>query len=398
MMWPGVIDARLYGARPDDTTDVGPPLCAAIQAAQTHGCGIVHLPAGPKAYWLNTPVVIPGGVTIQGDGWEPSTGYFSGVHGAGTWIHITNTDFVPFTMEGVAPTLRRIAFDHEQPVPAPAWAPMPYPFTVEVIEPGGDARIHDVLFWRATKAIRQRCATGQGYARLNVRRVLGQIFEMGIEVEFTADVCRIQDIHWWPFWEVSPSVLDYATLHAVGIQSWRNDNPQFHSLFSYALSWGMYFGQNAYGSTGKFKLMNADFDHTRVGIEIGGDEITGQIVNMTTQGDTLEPSLGFHVTGHHAQVEVANLSVGPVTTNAVRVANDSTVMLSNLRCDQWDLLARGFPALETATGGQILLGSIPVLTHGRGGAPYAGMPFCMPTSALVDGILTPLTPSASLHP
>jgi Pectate lyase superfamily protein len=375
-----------YGAVADDATDLGVPLTAALRAcAEQHG-GIVHVPVG--VYRQTSAVVIPGGCTVQGDGWEADTGFLSGVHGKGTWIHLTSTSFVPFTLVNVAPAIKGIAFDHDQPAPGVGWAPNAYPYTIEFTEPGGDAVIEDILFWRATKGIREYSSTNQGYARYSIRRILGQIFDTGVEIGFNADVGRMADIHFWPFWSLDTNVTAYQTSHAVGIRSLRNDNPHFESIFIFGMDWGFFFGSNSYGVTNKFRIVNADLDHVRVGIEVNGDATTGQLSNVTTQGDTLDPGLGVTLTGNAAHVEASNLSVGAVTTSCVAVQNSSVFLITNLRCDNWNLLSGGFPAMEGATNGKFILGGTRAFTNGHSGAFYSSVdaffPATMPGGAFFN--------------
>ena len=134
------------GALGNDTGDDAPAIQRAINAAAPTG-GIVYLP--PGTYRFQSGVTVPGGVTLEGAGWNRTP-----TDRRGSWIHVAgaSTTFTPVTVAGNGAGIVNLAFLHDQPAPGPGWAPASHPFAI-VINPSAEVRIRDVLLLNPTYGI-----------------------------------------------------------------------------------------------------------------------------------------------------------------------------------------------------------------------------------------------------
>lgn len=333
------VTAAPYRARGDGAHDDAPAIQAAINNAAARGGGVVWLP--PGLYRLGAGLTVPNQVILAGAGWGPPY-----TPANGSTLYVTSTDFVPVTVKGRGATLRDLAVFHEQPPPAPTWAPRDYPAAVQIN--ADDVRLENVFLQNPTVGIAM-----ENVGRVTVNRLWGQPLKTGITIDNAQDVIKIDNVHFWPFWHSDAGVMDYLKRSAVAIASYRNDNPHFSNVFALGYNALFLFGASARGITSKFRIVNADADICRAGILIPASGTTGQVTNFTCQGSGAQ---GIFVSGDHVTLQASNVRVTDFDNNGIRAQGEGTVVtLENVWIENWDQSHKGFPAIEAASPGATIM-------------------------------------------
>ncbi|HVK18986.1 MAG TPA: glycosyl hydrolase family 28-related protein [Fimbriiglobus sp.] len=356
----GWYDVVEYGAKGDGTTPDYAAIQAAIDAAATHGGGVVWLP--PGTYRLRAGLRVTRQVQIVGAGWP--THWQPGQANPGTWLLVDAPGFAAVTLAAPGAVLRDVAFVYGQPPPRPGWEPGDFPPAIHVL--ASDVLIENVHLFNPTNGIWVNNPRGV-VGRVTLDRIWGQPLVEGIRINNARDVVKVTNLHLWPFWSDVLAKEEAAVVRAfqyrlsVGVRCGRVDNPQFSNVFVFGYHRGFHFETSTVpsqeGSTSKFLISSADLDYCTIGVEVSGEQTTGMLVNVNTQGHEGGVA-GLVVSSPAARVQGTNLRFTRFTTNAVRVAGRSAAHLGNIWATDWNLTqtqAR-FPAIEAADRGSVQLG------------------------------------------
>jgi hypothetical protein len=372
----------LYGGVADDTTDIGPALRLAVNAVVAQHGRIVRIPQG--LYKLASAVTVPRGVEIAGDAWAaPDQTLTAPVFPRrGTWLHISSVAFQPFTINGAGTTIRDLAFDHDQPTPGAGWAPTAYPYVFEVgniVDFGtGDVDFKNLFFLKATKGIHQQTHNTYPAGRINIYGLHGQVFDVGIFYEYNADLSRIEDVHFWPFWSQDATVTAYQESHMTALQLWRADGLQVRNFFAFAAYCGLCFLTNVNGAANTFQGVNIVFDKSRVGLYTNQNGTNGQIVNFVHNGGGLSAamvptSIGISLAGDYSKFEIVNTEISNVGTSCADAVNvGAQLTLTNFRCNVWNLAGGTAAGLASTNNAVITTSGLIQLTNGNGGVTFFG--------------------------
>ena len=381
---------HLYGGIPDDTTDVGPALQAALDGAAAQYGSIVRLPQG--RYKLATAVSIPvgKGVILRGDPWvAPAQQLFETTAQPyrGSWLHISSPSFQPITIAGTGATLESLAFDHDQPVPTSGWAPTAYPYVIDIPSPDtccnpqtnvGDINLTNLFFYKATKGIEQRASASWVAGRINMTGIWGQFFESAIAIEYTADVMRLNDIHLWPWWSQNADVLTYSESTMIGLILKRADNPMIRNFFVFSAYVGIDIIANSHGNTSAIQAVNLMFDKSRIGIYSNQAGTTGQFVNVLHNGGGLTAAMiptgvGIALEGTNNTLEMVNVEVSNVGTSCASTNGAGNILtIVNLRCNNFNLSASGQAGLFTVNSGLMAVSGLLRFLTPNGALNYNG--------------------------
>ncbi len=367
------LHVRDFGAVGDGTTNDAPAIQAAINAVVAQGGGTVFF--GPKRYRIASAITIgTAAVRLQGagfnEGWNTADG---------TWLVIDTTGFVPFTFTGQAArgaAVRDIAVRQNHGATQDAsWAPTAYDYVFKLVDCYGGVDFDNVFLHGVNKGI--YCSNS---GRLDIRRLRGQVFTCGVEIDQAYDSVRLHNVHFWPFWSASTYVVRWQQQNGDALLFRRCDGAFIDQLFALGYRSMLRFGSSAYGVSTKFYIGQAYADFTKYGVWVEGSGTEGQIANLTTQGESfgasgtpVAGSYGLHVSGSNSRLQIANLRIDRAEDNAVRVEQSGNRLdVFSLRCNYCNTRNNGAPAIFLAnvasgTPNALYLGSLPLLENNNGG-------------------------------
>lgn len=366
------LHVREFGAVGDGTTNDAPAIQAAIDFLAANSGGTLQF--GPRRYRLASPVVVNGvSVVLQG------AGFTEGPSPAdGTWFLIDQTGFTPFTFTGVGArgsAVRDIAVRQTHPAVAAGWAPTDYDWVFRVVNCFGAVDFDNVFL----------CAVNRGIwcdnsGRLNIQRLRGQVFRNGIGIDNCLDIPRVHHVHFWTFWSSADPVLQFQQANCDAILTFRCDGIFLDDIFVLGARSMLRFAASAAGVTTKFYLGSGYADFVKWSIWIDSNAVTGQIANLTTQGEVfnaagaaLPDSQGIRFTGAQAQIHIGNLRVDSVERHAIAVLGwGNRLDVFSFRAERYNQANDGSPAIFVADSGgnpanQVFLGAPAILGNGNGG-------------------------------
>ncbi len=364
---------RDFGAVGDGTTNDAPAIQAAVDALSASGGGVLEF--GPRAYRINSPIVVNGAAIIfQGAGFNEGPNVASG-----TWLTINQTGFTPFTFTGIASRgsmVRDLAVrqTHTAPV-GPSWAPTNYDFVFRVQDCLGAIDFDNVFL----------CAINRGIwidnsGRFNIQRLRGQVYTTGIEIDRGFDAGRIQHVHFWPFASAADDIVRWQQANQDAIVLRRMDGVFMDDLFVFGARSGLRFTSSASGTARKFYVGNYYSDFTQYGIWVDGTNVVGQLANVTTQSELFNSGgaayvggSGIRIDGNNARLQIGNLRVDDAESNSIRVnGTGNRLDIFSFRAEFYNRLNDGSAAIHVAnvpagTPNAVYLGSPALLGSGNGG-------------------------------
>ncbi|GAA0714598.1 hypothetical protein [Dokdonella soli] len=313
--------------------------------------GRLHIPAG--IFYLSRTFVVPENLMVQGVG-------------DGSVLRQKHSLLQPLVKLQRHSQLKNVKLIQEQPAPTAGWSPyMDYDFQLQV---AGDAvNVEDIVILNPTKGILVRSdrfpnddgAIGQVY----IRNVRGQPLYQGIYMDGILDICRINDIHFWPFWSLDQNVTNWTASNGYGILSFRNDNPFMSELFTFGYFVGMQFGVtptplppgnqgNVVGFTSRARISGYDCDGCTTGVLISGNGTNGieiDKVQILSRGPYSYSPITINAS--HVSASISKLDTTLSTVNAVRIDGDyNSILISDSLIRTWNVNGLGFPAFEIASG------------------------------------------------
>jgi Pectate lyase superfamily protein len=371
-----VYNVKDFGARGDQSTNDSAAINAAVQAAQQAGGGDVLFP--PGYYLVRQTIHVRQSVNLVGVGWS-SPSYPAKMRGSVLYADRSSIGKMVL-ITGRGSSVRSLALEQNQPPPGPNYAPTDFEDAIHVA--GDDVLLRDVHLRNCFRGVRVANNGSGEVGRARLQGISGQPLHTGITIDNNTDVSRISDVHFWPYWSpekktYSDPVMQY-TLQGPnhGIDMFHSDNPQFSNIFCLGYGCGLFLTESD-RPTSKFKLSNADFDYCGIGIYVQASGTTGQITNLTIQGggfkqDQSREQVG--VSGIFAPgglIQVSNADLRFFMTNAIR-AEGGSVMVESVLCDQWNIQGTGFPAIENAGGGTVIVAPSRIFLTGNGGPSTGG--------------------------
>lgn len=365
---------RDYGAMGNGSTDDAPAIQAAINALKLAGGGVLQF--GPRTYRIASPIVIDGvTVTLQGAGFTegPDTAH-------GTWFKIDQTGFTPFTFTGLmarGSILRDIAVRqiHAAALNS-SWAPTDYDYVFRVQDCYGAVDFENIMLVAVNRGI--WCDNS---GRMSIKRLRGQVFTRGVELERSYDTCRLEHVHFWPFQTSDANVMTWQQNNQDALVFKRADGVFLDDIFVLGARSVLRFSSSSYGVTTKFYLSNLYADFAKYGIWIDGNGVEGRIANMTSQSELITAgaavpvagSTGIQIDASNVRVQIGNLRIDEAESNAIRVnGSNNRLDIFAFRAEYFNRLNDGSAAIHLAnvlggTANQVYLGSPPLLGNGNNG-------------------------------
>ena len=360
------VDVRDFGALGNGTTNDAPAIQAAINALGTAG-GVVQF--GPRTYRLTTGITITNGaVRLQGAGFSEG-----GSPGQGTWLTVDQTGFTPFTFTGVGArgsAVCDMAFrqNHTAALNA-SWAPTNYDWLFRVTDCLGGVDFDNVMLSGINRGIFVRNS-----GRTDFRRIRGQVFTAGIEIDEGYDTSRMLNLHFWPFWSADDNVVRWQQANGDALIFRRCDGVFVDQAFALGYRSMFRFTSSAAGFTQKFSIGQAYADFVRHGLWVEAAGTDGQVDAMTVQceifnagGAPLPGSIGIYVNTSLSRVQIGSLRIDDAEDNPIRIEGaGNRVDIAALRCVNFNLRNNGAAAIHLAnvasgTPNRVNLASPPLL-------------------------------------
>jgi hypothetical protein len=360
------VDVRDFGAIGNGTANDAPAIQAAINALGSAG-GVVQF--GPRTYRLASAITITSGaVRLQGAGFSEGGG-----PGQGTWLTVDLTGFIPFTFTGVGArgsAVCDMAFRQSHTATQNAsWAPTNYDYLFRVVDCLGGVDFDNIMLSGINRGIFVRNS-----GRTDFRRIRGQVFTTGIEIDEGYDTSRILNIHLWPFWSADDNVVRWQQANGDAMIFRRCDGVFVDQAFALGYRSMFRFSSSAAGYTQKFSIGQAYADFVRHGLWVEAAGTDGQVDAMTVQceifnagGAPLPGSIGIYVNTNLSRVQIGSLRIDDAEDNPIRIeGNGNRIDIGALRCVNFNLRNNGAAAIHLAnvasgTPNRVNLASPPLL-------------------------------------
>ena len=228
------LDVRKFGARGNGKTDDTAAIQKSLDAAGKQAGNVVLLPTGD--YLIKGSLNVPPNVTLQGIFRAPAAGVGGDNHYApGNWPQSGSCllatggngkpDGAPLISLNTNSTLYGVkVFYPEQTCPEP---PVQYPWTVRQL--GDSAALVNVTILNPWQAV--DCGTVTG-GRHYIHGLYGQPLKTGLFIDKCGDVGRVQDVHFWPFWKITPELSTYTSTQATAFLIGRTDWEYMFNCFA----------------------------------------------------------------------------------------------------------------------------------------------------------------------
>lgn len=226
-----------FGAVGDAKADNTAAFQRAMDAAAARGGGLVRVPAG--VYLFSGTLRVPPNVTLEGEWRAPQRGE---PVTAGTALHVLSgggdENGTPFLRMGTGATLKGITVFYPEQIRANP--PVPYPWTIQADGPSDNIAVVDVTLVNPYQGVDFGTYPA---GRHLVRNLYGYPLYKGLYVNQCYDVGRLENVHFWPFWDLDPDSPLWAFTREKGTAFifGKTDGEMGHNLFSIFYNIGMHF-------------------------------------------------------------------------------------------------------------------------------------------------------------
>lgn len=284
-----MLGADLTGANSMATT---------MQAAVNHAVANkanLHVPVGKIT--LDGTINITDSLAILGEGCATGkaiAGYNGVSVGTATQFHLAHSG-KGFALDGGGQVFDWVLFRdimtiRDQPEPTTvvgSFEPGDFDYDFDVYNAAG-LQLQNVCMLNPTRGINLR--GGGSIGRLWTDNLMGQPLLVGVNVELAADVSRMHNTHFWPFWHDQIEVHRWTLENADHLWLKRCDTPLLSNYFSIGSRSAMRFSSGTYGSSKKGMGTNIDIDYCQIGIwfddTCDGAWFTGTNVSIQGAGET----------------------------------------------------------------------------------------------------------------
>lgn len=342
-----------FGAVGDGKTDCTEAFQKALNAASKAGGGTVW--AGPGNYLFKGAITIPQAVTLQGSWQAPHS--HNGIRDRGlpkptdhgtTFLVVggrgteEGRPFITIETDGC---LKGVCIYY--PEQEPSTEPIPYPWTIAMR--GKNPAVISVELLNPYNGI-----DASNNERHIIRDVVGQPLRRGIYVDAVYDIGRIENVHFNPWWSLSPKIRQWQMKYGEAFVFGRTDWQYVLNTFCYGYHVGYKFIQTQKGvCNGNFLGIGADDCEIAVLVEQSapyGLLITnGEFVSFNGP----DPVMVRVEETNKGSVRFVNCAFwGPA--NQIAIIKGGTVGFGDCTFVQWDAKNKGLAALQVY-GGQIIV-------------------------------------------
>ncbi|MCP4645205.1 MAG: hypothetical protein GY851_32485 [bacterium] len=355
---PGVHSVVASGAKGDGTTDDTAAFQAALDAAGEGG-GLVTVPKG--RFLIKTHIVIPDNVTVEGIWRSPQRGdpvtagtVLLAVEGQG------DPEGVPFITLNTQSTVTGVTIFYPEQIRANP--PHAYPWTIATRKACDNASIVNVTIVNPYQAVDfGTWPTGRHY----INGLYAYPLLKGLYINQCYDVGRIENIHFWPFWDLNPDspLWEFTKANGTAFIIGRTDGEMGSNLFSIFYKVGMHFirgpirgdkGATDRTAPGSGAYTNCYMDITPCAVKV--DDVAAHAgVSFVN---------GMFMSG----IEVGPMNKGPVKFTGcgfwavkglesyARVEGRGSVFFESCHFSNWDQAETGAPCLDLNSRRAIVTG------------------------------------------
>lgn len=350
------LNLKWFGAVGDGVTSDQSAVQSAVSMALFLG-KVLYVPATSAAYRLTATINVSGSLKLFGDGVDPGANYgpnegsnSAGVvtRGAGSWFFIDHTGIgfraISATASIMGIEYRRIGTYRTQPTPGAGFTPTNHDY--DFSGAGVDILYEDIMLLNATRGIHQDvAANAYTYGRITCKRVRGQPLLSGIRIHNCYDACRLEDIHFWPFWSHNLGVWTYTKANLIAIDSGRNDNPILTNIFSIFHHIGLNVYNSPNGSTFRLQGMNMDIERGGYALVVDPAVVgfTAHLTNVVFQGEQGQVgNIGIYLRGTNNVIDIVNAEIFDFGASGVIVQGAGNMInFDNLTLNTWGLQGTG---------------------------------------------------------
>ncbi len=235
--YPDYYNVKEFGAKGDGQNDDTYSIQEALNTAGKNKGGIVYLPQG--SYLIKGNLIVPENVILEGIWRAPFRGdpdkagsVLLAVSGKG------EPDGTPLIRVSTSSVLKGFAIYYpEQTKTDP---PIPYPWTIQCNGPADDVSLIDLTLINPYKAIDFGTFPA---GRHKIKNIHAYPLYRGLYINQCYDVGRIENIHFWPFWDLNPDspLWKFTQREGIAFIIGKTDGEMGYNLFSIFYSIGMHF-------------------------------------------------------------------------------------------------------------------------------------------------------------
>ena len=344
----GMYNVADFGAKGDGKTDDTGAFQDALNAASADGGGLVQVPTGQ--FLIKTHIAVPQNVTLEGVWRSPQRGdpvssgsVLLAVEGQG------DPDGTPFITLTTQSTLSGISIFYPEQIRANP--PHAYPWTIATRTPCDNASIVNVTIINPYQAVDfGTFPTGRHY----INGLYAYPLFKGLYINQCYDVGRIENVHFWPFWDLDPKspLWEFTKTKGTAFIFGRTDGEMVSNCFSIFYSVGMHFirgeiredGRVVRTASGAGVFTNCYMDITPCAVRV--DDV------MSHAGISFVN--GMFMSG----IEVGPRNKGPVKftgcgfwankgqTYHAKLGGRGTVLFGSCHFSNWDQAEEGIPCLD----------------------------------------------------
>jgi hypothetical protein len=337
---PGAIDARDHGARGDGHADDTAAIQRALDLAGKAAGGTVSLPSG--SYLLQGALDVPAGVALEGVSRGPAV--YS--PGKGTVLLAVagkgDPDAAPLVTLRDGAELRAVTVFHpEQRQENP---PLPYPWAVRA---GGiGCALTDVLLVNPYQGVD---FASRPCGRHSIHGLYGQPLYRGLAIDRSLDVGRIENVHFWPFWDEWRSPLNaFMAERGVAFLVGRADWEYFSNCFCIGYRIGFHFVETPDGCANALLTQcGSDIGPTAVRVDqcqehSGLSFVNGQFMASVEVGEANRGPLKLTACGFWGL---------PTTDSHLVLAGSGHTTVTGCHFVSWARGKKDAPAIDARSGG-----------------------------------------------
>ena len=323
-----IVDVYDYGAVGDGQFDNTEAFNMAIQAVANAGGGTVFANRG--YFMFKGSLTLPEGVTLEGTyAAVPShamAGHTSLPTITGTLLMPTagqgSEDGQPFITIQRDATVKGLVIYY--PAQKPKAVPVPFPWTLDLVSDNSAVLDVECLnCWNFIRAI----SSGRHY----IARVQGQPINIGVFIDETYDIGRVENVHFNPWYSADPTFMSWQLVHGRAFVVARSDWEYFFNTFAFGYAVGYHFIASKFGAcNGNFLGIGADMA-VNASVLVDASDDFGILITNGEFTAFLDPGFGNLSAG----VVPTQVVVSPTNTGAVRFVNSAFWGESNRqRCGQ----------------------------------------------------------------